>query len=262
MDWGIVFIPKLKIFNMLKIFLVKFILKKLTGAKENQNQLFQRTRCQLAAWYVGIIGVILGLCGLGVYEAIIYAQRLTIDQKLESYANELHEILEPVLKHPGELEAQASAILPQFCIVETGCQGLKPQGTPLANTVENDTYYIRLLDLSGKLIAIIGQEPRGLQTAFKKEEMWQDLKNIQGDRYRQISVILHNRNFDNWGYLQVARTLKDLDRYRSNLELMLLMGLPAAILILAIASWWLAGKAMEPIYQSYRQIQLPMLLMN
>jgi signal transduction histidine kinase len=36
---------------------------------------------------------------------------------------------------------------------------------------------------------------------------------------------------------------------------MLLIGLPTAMLLVVIASWWIAGQAMKPVYRSYRQMQ-------
>jgi hypothetical protein len=39
----------------------------------NHNKLFRRVRWRLASWYGGVMGVILSLCGLGVYEAIAHA---------------------------------------------------------------------------------------------------------------------------------------------------------------------------------------------
>ncbi|MEL6164790.1 MAG: histidine kinase dimerization/phospho-acceptor domain-containing protein [Cyanobacteria bacterium J06628_3] len=38
-------------------------------------------------------------------------------------------------------------------------------------------------------------------------------------------------------------------------RLSLVLGLAMAMIMIAIASWWLSGLAMRPIYQSYRKIQ-------
>ncbi|MCY7278192.1 MAG: HAMP domain-containing histidine kinase, partial [Phormidesmis sp. CAN_BIN44] len=38
-------------------------------------------------------------------------------------------------------------------------------------------------------------------------------------------------------------------------KIVLLIGLPGAMLLVSAASWWLAGLAMRPVYQSYHQIQ-------
>lgn len=58
-----------------------------------------------------------------------------------------------------------------------------------------------------------------------------------------------------WGYLQVGRSLKDFDDYLRMVGLILLLGVPLAVILIAGIAWWLAGLAMQPVYQSYQQIQ-------
>ena len=53
----------------------------------------------------------------------------------------------------------------------------------------------------------------------------------------------------------MGRALKDLDDYLANVKLALLLGLPIAMILVCVAGWWLSGLAMQPIYQSYKQIQ-------
>ena len=68
-------------------------------------------------------------------------------------------------------------------------------------------------------------------------------------------MMLHTQDGSEWGYLQVGRSLQDFDEYIKTVTHILLLGLPIGILSIAGASWWLSGKAMQPIYLSYRQIQ-------
>ena len=67
--------------------------------------------------------------------------------------------------------------------------------------------------------------------------------------------MLKNNNGQAWGYLQVGRSLADYDHHLEQSKLILLVSLPIAFLIVSIASWYLAGFAMKPVYTSYRQIQ-------
>ena len=55
----------------------------------NQNKLFSQTCWWLAGWYALVMGVILGLCGLGLYQAINHAHWQTLDRELESVAGTL-----------------------------------------------------------------------------------------------------------------------------------------------------------------------------
>ncbi len=209
----------------------------------NQNKLFHLTRWRLAAWYAVVMGFILGLCGLGVYQAIVHAHWQTLDRELESVAGTLHDSIENTLQQPGRLELTTEQLLPE-----------KREKRHVLGAIHQGDYYIRLLDNSHQIVAVAGFQPQGLpQTSGKNT--WQTLKDAEGSRYHQISLSLHAQNNRPWGYMQMGRSLKDIDDYLANVKLILLLGLPIAMTLVGASSWWLSGLAMQPIYQSYKQIQ-------
>jgi signal transduction histidine kinase len=208
----------------------------------NQNKLFHLTRWRLALWYGVVMGFILGLCGLGVYQAIVHAHWQTLDRELESVAGTLHDSIENTLKQPGRLEPTTQQLLP------------KTEKRHVLGAIHQGDYYIRLLDRSERIIAVAGFHPQGLPLTSGKGT-WQTLKDAEGNRYHQISLALHTQNNFDWGYMQMGRSLKDIDDYLANVKLILLLGLPIAMTLVGGSSWWLSGLAMQPIYQSYRQIQ-------
>ena len=220
--------------------------------KDNQNQLFQHTRWRLATWYAGIMGAILVLCGLGVYKALTYAHRLTIIQELESVANNFHETLEPILEQPGKLEPAATKILPNLCLVSNEC--LRVFVEKKKASFQSREYYIRLLDPAGNLVAVAGRQTQDL-LLNETQESWQHFIDADNHHYQQVSMMLHTQNFQIWGYLQVGRSLPEYELYVNNLRSIFLIGWLAAIIILIIMSWWLAGRAMQPIHQSYQLLQ-------
>ena len=73
--------------------------------------------------------------------------------------------------------------------------------------------------------------------------------------YRQITLMLHTRNNQDWGYFYVGRSLSDLDNYIKNIQWLLFLGLPLLIILAMVSSWYLAKNAMRPLYQSYEGIQ-------
>lgn len=220
----------------------------------SQKRLFRRTRWRLAIWYAAILGVIFGLSGFVIYRIVVYAHQITLKEKLESVALALHETLEPLLLEPGQLEAATINFLPNVCLVEDECFQLTEEERQAAEAIIQDKYYIRLLAPSQKLIAIVGRQPKGLQIT-KSDGHWQDLIDDVGADYHQISLELRISDSQEWGSIQVGQSLQDFEKYVANLTWMMLIGTPGVIIILAIASWYLAGQAMQPIYQSYRQIQ-------
>ena len=209
----------------------------------NQNRLFHLTRWRLAAWYALVMGFILGLCGLGVYQAIVHAHWQTLDRELESVAGTLHDSIENTLKQPGRLEPTTQQLLPE-----------ETEKRHILGAIHQGDYYVRLLDNSYQIVTVAGFQPQGLRLISKKEP-WQTLKDSQGNRYHQISLSLHTQNNIPWGSMQMGRSLQDIDDYLTNVKIILLLGLPIAMILVGASSWWLSGLAMQPIYQSYKQIQ-------
>ena len=207
-----------------------------------QNRLFSQTRWRLASWYALVMGFILGLCGLGVYQAIVHAHWQTLDRELESVAGTLHDSIENTLKRPGRLELITQQLLP------------RTEERHVLGAIHQGDYYIRLLDRSGRIIAVFGFQAEGLPLT-SGEATWQTFKDSQGNRYHQISLPLHTQDNLAWGYMQMGRSLKDIDDYLANVKLILLLGLPITMILVCASGWWLSAIAMQPIYQSYRQIQ-------
>ncbi|MBG1269520.1 two-component system sensor histidine kinase RppB [Nostoc sp. WHI] len=221
----------------------------------NQNKLFKQTRFRLALWYALVMAFILSLCGFGIYRAISHAHWVTLDRELESVAGTLHDSIELKLQQPGQLEPVIQQLVPNICIVGTSC--IQEQANPkrhILSAINQSNYYVRFFDNSGRLIAIAGTYPEQLPLVFNKE-LWQTLKDNQGNFYHQISFVLHTKENRDWGYIQIGRSLADFNSYLVAVKLILGFGLPMVMLLVGITSWWLAGLAMQPIYRSYRQIQ-------
>lgn len=228
-----------------------------------QTKPFRQTRWRLALWYAVVMGFILSLCGFGVYQIMIYAHLVAIDQELKSVTRTLHNSIEPNLKQPGRLEPIFQQLLPNICLAESRCptQTIYEQDYHtstehyiFSTVYHSNYYYIRFVDGSRRLIALAGLQPEGLPLTVG-QEVWQTLKDQQGDRYHQMSLPLHTQNNQSWGYIQVGRSLKDLDSRLDALKLFLGLGLPISVILVGGSSWWLAGLAMQPINQSYQQMK-------
>lgn len=218
-----------------------------------QNQLFHRTRLHLAAWNVLVMVCIMGLSGLGVYQVVAHAYRESIDQALRSVADALHKSIEPVWQEKSRLQQVAQELSLVICVTKTSCVGQTvATNNPIA-VANSVNYYLRLVDQSGKPIAIAGIDFKQLPIASPTQR-WQTLEDRFGIQYRQISLPLHTHKHLS-GYVEVGRSLQDLEQHLAALRLTLLLGLPIATILIAAASWWLAGLAMQPVYRSYQQMQ-------
>ncbi|WP_019501337.1 two-component system sensor histidine kinase RppB [Pseudanabaena sp. PCC 6802] len=223
----------------------------------NQNHLFTSTRWSLASSYTIVMGLILSLCGIGLYQTVAHAHFQSQDRELESLSGVLHDSLEPILKQPGLIDASVQRVLPNLCILDenskASCAQVNNLKRHILGTIQQDNYYARFWNLSGDPVAIAGNLPEGIPTNLDTTT-WQTLQ-TKNDRYHQVSILLKNNQNQPWGYMQVGHSLKESDRHLATLKLILLLGLPISMLLVGGASWWLAGKAMRPVYSSYQQIQ-------
>ena len=232
----------------------------------NTHLLFRRSRTHLALWYAGVMAIILSLSGFSMYRFLIQSNWEAMEREIESIAGTLHDSLEPMLPASEEPTAILRRILPELCLVDQPCN-ISPTLIQRHTTGISDrsTYYIRLFNDQGKLLAfspsqIISELPQSLITT-----PWQTFKSSQGIRYHQFTIILHSHDVKNqthrhsnqpsWGYLQLGRNLEPFDAEVKRIKLILAIGLPIALILIAISSWWLSKLAMQPIYQSYQQQQ-------
>jgi signal transduction histidine kinase len=226
----------------------------------NQNHLFTSTRWRLASSYTIVMGLILSLCGVGLYQMVSHAHLQSQDRELEVFSGVLHDSLEPILKQPGQIDASVQRVLPNLCLLDIkATKTCSPAATNnperhVLGVIQQDRYYARFWNRSGRTIAIAGNLPEGIPSHLDTTT-WQILQAHNGDRYHQVSILLKNNQNQPWGYMQVGHSLKESDRHLATLKLILLLGLPISMLLVGSASWWLAGKAMRPVYHSYQQIQ-------
>lgn len=213
----------------------------------DDRQLFRETQRRLAGWYAGVMGAILGLGGLGLYEVVIHAHRMTLDREVQSVTATIHASLEPLLVLPGVVSPEARRLLPNFCDREL-CRDDRHDGFPLAAR----DYYAILYDRNGTIVATSGRQP-DLSKLYRRQTAW--LTDNQGERFYQTSIALHTRDGGDWGVLYVGRSIRAWDAYLRVVRWSLVIGLPVGWVIVGGASWWLAGLAMLPVRDSYDRIR-------
>lgn len=220
----------------------------------NHNSAFFSTRKRLAGLYAGTMGLILTVCAGGFYELIAHDQWQALNQKLATVAGTLHDGIEPALQTVGEVEPIIEHFLPgAICVDGNPCNASGAE-RHIAGIVQQQDYYIRFIDPTGKVLAIAGNLPKNFPTQFNNEP-WQTVRLADGQGYRQISLFFKTQTQIPWGYIQVGRSLSEYEANLSRLRWRLMIGLPTVMILVAAASWWLSGLAMRPAYQAYRQIQ-------
>jgi signal transduction histidine kinase len=217
-----------------------------------QNQLFNRTRIQLTGFYALVIGLITLLSGYAIHLVTIRAFARMVDRELNTLVGTVHDGLEAVLQQPEIVDPVAMNLLPGLCLVGQKCSSATSE-SKIGELTQAQGYHLRLLNLKGRTIATLGatHPPFGDLTT----EHWQTITDNRGERYHVHTLKLKTLNNQNWGYLQVSQSFDRLDEYMNSLHLIIIFGVPLGILSISAVSWWLSGLAMQPIYQSYEQIQ-------
>ncbi|MEB3231394.1 MAG: two-component system sensor histidine kinase RppB [Leptolyngbyaceae bacterium] len=230
------------------------------------HQLFRRSRIRLALSYSLVMAGILSLSAYAVYRLIVQANWAAMEREIESIAGTLHDSLEPMLPATGDPTVVLQQIFPDLCLAGQDCR-INPTLIQRHTTGVSDrtTYYIRLFDHQGSLLAYSPNQPESLSDRLNPEP-WQTLQTGAGKRYHQFTTILHGaahahapdeafHDHPSWGYLQVGRTLSTFDAERQQLRWILIGALPLALGLIAVSSWCLSGLAMQPIYRAYQQQQ-------
>jgi two-component Ni(II)/redox sensor kinase NrsS len=209
------------------------------------------------------MGVILSVFGLGMYRAMVQTNWTAMEREIESIAGTLHDSVEPLLPPSEDPTAVLQQIFPDLCLSGQPCKA-----TPTLiqrHTIgisDRTTYYIRLFNHEGQLLAFSPNQPPSLPPTLNRSS-WQTFRTANGIRYHQFTTILHSANThhlaneanSSWGYLQIGRTLKNFDGEIRRIKWIMTISLPIALSLVATSSWWLSGLAMQPIYQSYQQQQ-------
>ncbi len=217
-----------------------------------QNRLFNRTRIQLTGFYAIVIGLITLLSGSAIHLVMIRAFERTVNRELDTLAGTVHDTLEAVLQQPEVVNPVALNLLPGLCVMGE-CSPIKPD-SKIAELTQKQGYCLRLLNLKGQEIATLGSKQHKFSD-WNPSINWETTTDDRGERFHIHTLRLKTIDNRDWGYLQVAQSFHQLDEYMNSLHLILIFGIPLAMLLIGGASWWLSGLAMQPIYQSYQQIQ-------
>jgi signal transduction histidine kinase len=220
------------------------------------NKLFRRSRWQLTLWYTGVMALVLGFSGLGVYEAIAHAHRVTADRELKSVAETVHNALEKTLTNNGQIDSVSPNLLPNLCVAGEPCRvPFERSRGHHQGTLYRGSYYFRVLSPEQDLIATAGIYPEGLSPT-NPDDSWQTLWDTAGNEYRQIALPLYDLNHSTrLGTMLVGRSFSDFATYLNMIRWIILLSLPITMGLIAVASWWLAGLALKPVQRSYRKIQ-------
>ena len=208
-------------------------------------------RLRLAILYSSVIGGILLILGYVTHRVLARISVQMVDREIDILSMSINARLEKSLITPNILPADINRTIPSICLTHRPCSPLKDS---MFNNFIREDYHLQLLDNSGKALAAIGEKP-GLFPQLSDFSSIRTVKDLQGTAYHLHHIRLKTTQNQDWGYLQVGRSVQKYDSYMMGLHWLIIAGIPFTMVVVGAASWWLAGVAMQPIYKSYSQMQ-------
>lgn len=198
--------------------------------------MFSRSRSNLANWFTLSMGSILVVFAGLLYLREAHDRMKTFDQSLYDTSRIMASGVEDWV-YNGEQRTDLENV-----------PILGSDALPLSSNLSFARWYTpekRLLQFVGPIPPDQLGTPSGFQTLTGSD---------RASRLRQLTLPVY-QDQRLIGYLQVAASLAPVEQPLQQLRLFLLVGVPLSLGAIALNGWILGGKAMQPIRQSYEQLQ-------
>lgn len=201
------------------------------------NNLYGRSRRNLACWFTLSMGSILVVFAAAIYGLGVRDRLLAFDTELESKARVMAAGIRYGL-HRGEWRIKLDDV-----------PVLGSNTLPL----DHDLAYARWYNAQGDLVRFVRQAPAerrvqelGFATLTASVAEAAPLRQITLPVYQNDEVI---------GYLEVAAPLTTLQQQLQRQLVWFSLGVPLALVAIGFTGWWLGGLAMTPLRQSHQRLQ-------
>lgn len=212
--------------------------------------MFQATRRRLAIWYTAVTAVLLLLFASGVY---LYV-RSTLVERIDDTLNHVVEVVERSL-----------VIDPAY--PDAGQLGLNLKATfqDNADTVEDDHIDLEWFSPTGELVWSTLSAPLNIpihpnRTGETVRVTWSDanpttlLTSNSSLLLRQVTTRIQvGRQVI--GYLRVSHPWFEVTKPSQQLAIDLSLGIGLMLLSVALCGWFLSGKAIQPVRDSYSRLK-------
>ena len=190
---------------------------------------FRSIRFRLALWYFAILAVILVLFSAGIY----FTQQRTLSEGLNDSLHGRATLIQGLIDY--DASGQPVLDLPS-----------NPRDPSLGDSFE------RMFSPSGSVLfdnsAAFGQlavDGDALQKAAKGGEHTGTMGS--GDTQARVLTVPVSQGGQVVAILQVGQSTSDLNDTLHNLLLVLIVGIPVALVLASFGGWWLSSRALSPI---------------
>ncbi|MBE9033731.1 sensor histidine kinase [aff. Roholtiella sp. LEGE 12411] len=213
--------------------------------------MFQATRRRLALWYTAVTAVLLLLFASGVY---LYV-RSTLVERIDDTLNHVVEIVE-----------RAFIIEPVNSNADKFHINIEASFRDNADTVEDDHIDLEWFSSTGELLWSTLSEPlnipihanrTGETVRVIKQERWEGNKLATPHSPLLLRQITQRVEVGRQvlGYLRVSHPWFEVTKPSRQLIFDLALGIGLMLLSVGASGWFLSGKAMEPVGESYQRLK-------
>ncbi|MEH2142463.1 sensor histidine kinase [Nostoc sp.] len=219
--------------------------------------MFQTTRRRLAVWYTAITAVLLLLFASGVY---LYVRSTLIER------------IDDTLNHVVEIVERSLVVEPINGDVDKFRINLEASFRDNADTVEDDHIDLEWFSRTGELLWSTLSEPLNIPIranrtgetvrVVKEESENSKFKIPHSKLLTQNSVLLLRQVTQRvevgrqvLGYLRVSHPWFEVTKPSRQLIFDLALGIGLMVVCVGASGWFLSGKAMEPVGESYQRLK-------
>ncbi len=205
--------------------------------------MFQATRRRLALWYTSVTAVLLLIFAIGIY---LYV-RDTLIERIDDTLNHVVEVIERSLViEPVNLK------FAQFKM------NVEASFRDNAGTVEDDHIDLEWFSPTGELLWSTFSQPLNIPIHFNRDG---ETVRLTGQT-AQIAPVLLRQVTERvqigrqvLGYLRVSHPWFEVTKPTRRLIFDLALGITLMVLSVAASGWFLSGKAMKPVSESYQRLK-------
>ncbi|MDZ7995438.1 MAG: HAMP domain-containing sensor histidine kinase [Nostoc sp. EfeVER01] len=221
--------------------------------------MFQATRRRLAIWYTAVTAVLLLLFASGVY---LYV-RSTLIERIDDTLNHVVEIVERCLTTSG----CASTLIFEPINADTDKFRINVEASfgDNTDTVEDDHIDLEWFSPTGKLLWSTLSEPLNIPIRANRtgETVRVVKRESENSKFkipnsplllRQVTERVEVRR-QVLGYLRVSHPWFEVTKPSRQLIFDLALGIGLMVLSVGASGWFLSGKAMEPVGESYQRLK-------
>jgi len=210
------------------------------------DSMFQATRRRLALWYTAVTAVLLLLFASGVY----FYVRSTLIERIDDTLNHVVEVVERSL-----------VIEPAYPNTNQFRLNLETSFRDNSDTVEDDRIDLEWFSLNGELLWSTFSEPLDIPIHPNRTGETVHFPSHSSPELKPEAIVLRQLTQrvqvgrQVLGYLRVSHPWFEVTKPIQQLVVDLSLGTGLMVLSAALCGWFLSGKAMAPVRESYQRLK-------